>query len=134
MAGLHFSCDDWFGEDKSADPLFDIIADELGAFVSKAEERAWREQFLAPLNRQADDDQLRLQPEMMRAIAEPLRRYHDALARRLGLSTPDAPLDELGDYPRTETDEELKLACVRDLLAGNEVCQRTSKPIVVVFA
>jgi hypothetical protein len=133
MAGLHFSCDKWLGEDKSADPLFDIIAKELDAYIGEAEQRAWQEQFLAPFNRQAEDDQLRLQPEMMRAIAEPLRRYRDALVRRLGLSSPDAPLEELEAYARTEEQAERNLACVRDLLAGNEVCQRTGEPIVVIF-
>jgi hypothetical protein len=71
---------------------------------------------------------------MMRAIAPPLRRYRDALARGLGLSSPDASLEELGSCPRVESEEERKLVCVRDLLTGNEVCQRTGEPIIVVFA
>lgn len=71
---------------------------------------------------------------MLRVIVEPLRRYRDALAERLGLSGPDAPLEERGAYPRVETEDERKLVCVRDLLAGNEVCQKTNKPIQVYFA
>lgn len=134
MAGLHFSCGEWLGEDKSADPLFDIIQKELDAFVTEEEKPAWRKQFLVPFNRQSRARQLKLKPEMMRAIAEPLRRYRDALARRLGLSSPDASLEELGSYPRVESEEERKLVCVRDLLAGNEMCQRTGEPIIVVFA
>jgi hypothetical protein len=46
---------------------------------------------------------------------------------------PIPPLEELDAYSRTEEQAERKLACVRDLLAGNEVCQRTGKPIVVIF-
>src|SRR5438067_542492 len=95
MAGLHFSCGEWFGEDKSADPLFDIIGKELGAFVTEAEKLAWCEQFLRPFNRQSRARQLKLKPKMMQAIAEPLRRYRDELVRRLGLSGPDASLEEL---------------------------------------
>jgi hypothetical protein len=34
---------------------------------------AWRKQFLAPFRRQARSRQLKLKPEMMRVIAEPLR-------------------------------------------------------------
>jgi hypothetical protein len=132
MAGLHFSCGKWLGEDKSADPLFDIIGKELGAFITEDEKPAWRDQFLVPFNRQSRARQLKLKPEM-RAIAEPLRRYRDALVQRLGLSSVDASLEELGAYPRVESAEERKLVCVRDLLAGNEVCQQTGKPIVVVF-
>jgi hypothetical protein len=134
MAGLHFSCGKLLGEDKSADPLFDIIGKELGRFVTEEEQSAWCDQFLVPFNRQSRAQQLKLKPEMMRAIAEPLRRFRDALVQRLGLSGPEASLEELGAYPRVESAEERKLICVRDLLAGNEVCQRTGKPIVVVFA
>jgi hypothetical protein len=70
----------------------------------------------------------------MRAIVEPLHRYRDALVKKLGLSGPDASLEELGPYPRVASNDERKLDCVRDLLAGNQVCQRTRKPITVCFA
>ena len=40
MAGLHFSCDDWMGDDKSANSLFDIIRKELGAFITEEEKPA----------------------------------------------------------------------------------------------
>jgi hypothetical protein len=128
MAGLHFSCDDWLGYDKSANSLFDIIQKEQDAFVTEEEKPAWRKQFLVPFRRQARARQLKLAPEMMRAIAEPLRRYRDALVERLGLSDPEA--DPPGDWG----DDAWRLYCVRDLLCGNEVCQRTGKPIVVCFA
>src|SRR5437868_3170450 len=105
MAGLHFSCGKWLGEDKSADPLFDIIK-ELKPFVTEEEKEAWCDQFLVPFNRQARARQLKLKPEMMRAIIELLRRYRDALAQRLGLSSPEASLEELGAYPRLESAEE----------------------------
>ena len=134
MAGLHFSCAKWLGEDKSANPLFEIIGEELGAFVTEDEKSAWRDQFLVPFNRQSHDRQLILNPEMMRVIAQPLCRYRDELAQRLGLSSPEASLEELGAYPRAEFAEEQKMACVRDLLLGNEVCQKTGRPIVLVFA
>jgi hypothetical protein len=134
MAGLHFSCGEWLGEDKSADPFFDIISKELSPFIHEEEQAAWRRQFLTPLRRQARARQVKLKPEMMQAIVEPLRRYRDALAEKLGLSSPEASLEELGAYPRKESAEERKLTCVRDLLAGNEVCQQTGKPIVICFA
>jgi hypothetical protein len=81
MAGLHFSCGDWLGEDKSADPLFDILHKELKAFVVPEEGEGWRA-FWAAYARQARSRQLKLRPEMMRAIAAPLRRYRDALVVR----------------------------------------------------
>ena len=64
---------------------------------------------------------------MMRAIVEPLRRYQDALVKKLGLPGPDADPEDWGD-------DAWRLYCVRDLLRGNEVCQRTGKPIIVCFA
>jgi hypothetical protein len=133
MAGLHFSCGKWMGGDKSADPLFDIIPKALSKHVSEAEKADW-ERFLADFNEQADSEELELTPEMMRALIAPLARYRDALVKKLGLSGPDASLEELGKYPRVASKDERKLDCVRDLLAGNKVCQRTKKPITVCFA
>src|SRR5262249_4832089 len=52
MSGLHFSCGDWMGSDKSADPLFDIIPKELKEFVREEEQPAWKT-FLAAFRRQA---------------------------------------------------------------------------------
>ena len=127
MAGLHFSCADWRGDDKSADSLFDVIQKELEAYITEQEKPAWRKQFLVPFIRQSRSRQLKLKPEMMRAIVEPLRRYQDALVQKLDLPGPDAEPTEWGD-------EAWRLYCVRDLLRGNEVCQRTGKPIVVCFA
>lgn len=128
MAGLHFSCDDWMGDDKSADALFDVIQKELDSFVTEEEKPAWRKQFLVPYVRQARARQLKLKPEMMRAIAEPLRRYQAALLERLEMPDPDA------DPPWERGEDAERLYCVRDLLRGNEVCQRSGKPIVVCFA
>jgi hypothetical protein len=127
MAGLHFSCDDWMGGDKSANSLFDIISGELAAYVTEEEKPAWRKEFLAPFNRQARARQLKLKPEMMRVVVEPLRRYQEALVKRLGLSGPD-------DEPAELSEDAWRLFCVQDLLSGNEVCQRTGKPIIVCFA
>jgi hypothetical protein len=133
MAGLHFSCGKWMGDDKSADPVFDIIPKVLSKYVAEDERADW-ERFLTAFNEQAESEELELTPEMMRAIVAPLGRYRDALVKKLGLSGPDASLEELGKYPRVESKEERKLGCVRDLLAGNKVCQRTKKPITVIFA
>lgn len=132
MAGLHFSCGKWMGGDKSADPLFDIIPNALSKFIADDGRTDW-ERFLTSFNEQAESEELELTPEMMRAIIEPLGRYHEALARKLGLSESNASLEELGKYPRVESTDERKLGCVRDLLAGNEVCQRTKQPITVIF-
>ena len=52
MAGLHFSCGDWMGDDKGADALLDVIQKGLDAFVTKEEKAAWRKQFLVPFVRQ----------------------------------------------------------------------------------
>jgi hypothetical protein len=134
MAGLHFSCGEWLGDDKSADPFFDIIPKGLSPFVLEEEKAAWCDEFLVPLRRQARAHQVKLKPEMMRAIVEPLRRYRDALAEKLGLASPDAPLEELFPGRHVPSDDELKFCCVRDLLAGNEVCQQTGKPIFICFA
>jgi hypothetical protein len=134
MAGLHFSCDDWMGEDKSANPLFDILHKELGAFVAPEEDADWRRVFWVGYIRQSRARQLKLKPAMLRAIAAPLRRYRDALVERLGLSGPDASLEELGAFPRPMSADEEKLDCVRDLLRGYQVCERTGKPVVVYHA
>ena len=128
MAGLHFSCDDWMGSDKSANALFDVISEALEAYITEEEKPAWRKQFLSPFRRQARSRLLKLKPEMMRVITVPLRRYRDALVRRLGLPDPDA-LPE-GDWD----DDAWCLYCVQDMLVGNEICQRSGKPIVVCFA
>jgi hypothetical protein len=133
MAGLHFSCGKWMGGDKTADPLFDIIPKALSKYVSDEEKANW-ERFLVAFNEQADSEVLELTPEMMRAIVGPLVRYRDALVKKLGLSGPDASLEELGRYPRVPSKDGRSLDCVRDLLAGSEVCQRKRKPITVIFA
>ena len=85
MAGLHFSCGEWMGDDKSADPLFDIIPKVLSKYVADDEEADW-ERFLTAFNEQADAEELELTPAMMRAIVGPLGRYRDALVEKLGLS------------------------------------------------
>ena len=128
MAGLHFSCGEWLGDDKSADALFDVIEKELVASVTEEEKPAWRKQFLAPFARQSRARHLKLKPEMMRAAAAPLRRLQAALAERLGMPDPDA------DPPWERGEDARRLYCVQDLLKGNEVCQLTGEPIVVCFA
>jgi hypothetical protein len=132
MAGLHFSCGKWMGGDKTADPLFDIIPKLLSKYVADEEKSDWGH-FLVAFNEQADGELLELSPRMMRAIVGPLVRYRDALVKKLGLSGPDASLEELGAYPRVPSKVEERLDCVRDLLVGNEVCQRVRKPIIVMF-
>ena len=132
MAGLHFSCGRWMGEDKSADPLFDIIPEILSEYV---ETEAWLDwlAFQAEINEQGDSETLLLMPEMMETIVEPLMRYRDDLVQSLGLSGPDASIEERGAFPRTETPEERRLGCVWDLLAGYKVSMQTGEPINVYF-
>jgi len=74
-----------------------------------------------------------LTPPMMRAILSPLHRYRDALVNELGLSGPNASLEELGKFPRTESGSERELECVRDLIKGNQVCQQINLPIEIRF-
>lgn len=133
MAGLHFSCDDWLGEDKSANVFFDILHDDLGKYVTAEEQAAWRTAFWVPYIRQSRSRRLRLTPAMMQAIIEPLRRYGEELARRVSVSGPTAPLTEFGEIHECSP-EDMRFICVRDLLLGYEVCQRTGKPIVVYHA
>lgn len=132
MAGLHFSCGRWMVEDKSADPLFDIIPEILSEYV---ESEAWLDwlAFQAEINEQGDSETLLLMPEMMETIVEPQIRYRDDLVQSLGLSGPDASIEERGAFPRTETSEERRLGCVRDLLAGYKVSMQTGEPINVYF-
>jgi len=132
MAGLHFSCGKWMGEDKSADPLFDIIPEILSDYVESEEWFAWLE-FQAKFTEQAQSEEPQLLPSMMASIVEPLTRYRDALIQKLGLSAPEASLDERGPFPRTLTPDERRLECVRDLLVGNKICQQTGEPISVYF-
>ena len=132
MAGLHFSCGRWMVEDKSADPLFDIIPEILSEYV---ESEAWLDwlAFQAEINEQGDSETLLLMPEMMETIVEPQIRYRDDLVQSLGLSGPDASIEERGAFPRTETSEERRFGCVRDLLAGYKVSMQTGEPINVYF-
>ena len=120
------------GEDKSADPLFDIIPEILSEYV---ESEAWLDwlAFQAEINEQGDSETLLLMPEMMETIVEPQIRYRDDLVQSLGLSGPDASIEERGAFPRTETPEERRLGCVRDLLAGYKVSMQTGEPINVYF-
>jgi hypothetical protein len=139
MAGLHFSCGKWLGEDKSANPLFDVLG-ELKAHVAPGEMESWRRDFWNPYvaacrrSQEEESMEFKLTPKMIRALIGPVRRYRDELVRILGLSGPDASLEERGAFPRTLTDEEDRFLCVCDLIAGNEVCQKTKKSIVVCFA
>jgi len=133
MAGLHFYCGDWMGEDKSADPVFEMI-EEVADQLRPEEEAAWHDVF-APAWSEAiqAENEVIITPEMLNAIAQPLRRYRDGLVSRLGLSGPEASIDELGGFPRTCTPTERRFECVADLLEGYAVARQTGRPVVVHF-
>ena len=132
MAGLHFYCGKWLGEDKSADPLFDVI-DDVRELVSPAEQELWDHEFVPALESQQQNEEIEFSSAMLNAIVDPVRRYQAILVSRLGLSGLDASIEELGDFPRTISEDEKKFLCVVDLLRGHEVVTRTGKPLVVHF-
>jgi hypothetical protein len=133
VAGLHFSCGEWLGGDKTASPFFDVVK-ALRRFVPRKDRARWRESFLAPLNAPTASGRLELSPAMLEVLAGPLKCYRDELVTRLGLSGPGATIEELGAFPRVISDEEEVWLCVSDLLAGSEVSRRTGQPIVITFA
>jgi hypothetical protein len=138
MAGLHFSCGKWLGEDKSADSFFEIVGHDLSKFVSPEEMATWEDDFRTPYeialkSQDQESHEFLLNPAMMRALRGPLERYRDALIQKLRLSGPDASVEELGKFPRSLSADERKLECVRDLIRGNKVCQRNNQAIKVYF-
>jgi hypothetical protein len=134
MAGLHFSCGKWMGGDKSADPFFEIAMDELPNHLLPAEEEAWAQQveefFWEPLGEPGN--QVRIPPAIMRLLIVPARRYRAELAEELGLSGPEAAVQEIAVIPGRDS-VEFRYYCVVDLLRAAEECERSGEPVVVTF-
>ncbi|MFN6205433.1 MAG: hypothetical protein ACK49R_03215, partial [Planctomycetota bacterium] len=59
MAGLHFYCGKWLGEDKSANPIFDVI-DDVREFVSSGADDQSIEDFFREWDAQLENDKIKL--------------------------------------------------------------------------
>ena len=134
MAGLHFSCGKWLGEDKSADPFFEVAMDDLPDYLLPPEREAWAGQvepfFWEPLGQET---QVRIPPAVVRLLAPPARRYRAELAEDLGLSGPEAAVEEIAAWPDDRDAAEFRYRCVVDLLRAAEECERSGEPVVVTF-
>jgi hypothetical protein len=135
MAGLHFSCGKWLGGDKSANPFFEIALEELPRHLRRGERAAWKQEverfFDEPTGEPAN--RVEIPAEVMRLMIEPARRYRAALAKRLGLSGPDASVDEIEEISADDDSDEFRYYCITDFIRGYEECARTGKPVVVIF-
>jgi len=131
MAGLHFYCGKWLGEDKSANPIFEVI-DEVREFVSPETDRSMVD-FFREWEAQAENDEIKLSQMMLSALYDPLKRYQGVLVSRLGLSSSQASIEELGEFPRSISEDESKFLCVVDIFKGFEVVNRTGNPLVIHF-
>ena len=132
MAGFHFYCGTWLGDDKSANPIFDVIDEVCELVASETDDRSM-EDFIRLWNAQQENDDIRLSQMMLSVLENPLRRYQAVLVRRLGLSSPQASIKELGAFPRSITDDESKFECVVDIFKGYEVVKKTGNPLVIHF-
>jgi hypothetical protein len=132
MGGLHFYCGKWLGEDKSANPILEVI-DDLSDFLTPTEEQQWHTQFMQQWIAQQQNDEIALTQEMLDVLVLPVSRYRDALVERLNLSGPDAGIEEFGPFPRTFSLDENKFWCLRDILAGYEVARRENKAVMIHF-
>jgi hypothetical protein len=135
MAGLHFSCGTWLGGDKSADPFFEIAMDELPDHLLPAEEAAWAQQvspfFWEPLGE--TPTQVRIPLAIMWLLVVPARRYRADLAEELGLSGPEATVEEIANFPADCDSAEFRYYCIVDLIRAAEECERSGKDVVVTF-
>jgi hypothetical protein len=132
MAGLHFYCGDWLGDDKSANPINEVLT-SLAKFVPQEEEERWKAEFIDKVEEQSERDVLQLSLPMLEATQRPLERYRDKLIRELGLSGPSFTLDELGGFPRRLRKEEEHLFCVSDMLKGLDRCRASGQPLCIHF-
>ena len=132
MAGLHFYCGKWLGDDKSANPIFDVI-DDVREFVSPETDHRTMAGFFQEWEAQQENDEIKLSQMMLSALYNPLKRYQSALVSRLGLSSSEASIEELGAFPRSISEDEAKFLCVVDLFKGIEVVKRTGNPLVIHF-
>ena len=132
MAGLHFYCGKWLGDDKSDNPIFDVIDEVRELFSSETYERSM-EDFFREWNAQQENDEIELSEMMLAALYNPLKRYQGILVRRLGLSSSEASIQELGPFPRSISVDEAKFLCVADIFKGFDVVKRTGNPLVIHF-
>jgi hypothetical protein len=132
MGGIHFYCGKWLGQDKSANPIFEVV-DELQGFVTAEDKPQWQQRFMQQWNEQQQNEEIAMTPEMLQVLVPPAIRFRDALVERLGLSGPNPDIEEFGLFPKTESDDEKKYWCLRDILAGNEVSQRENRPLMVHY-
>jgi hypothetical protein len=132
MAGLHFYCGNWLGEDKSANPVFDVI-EEVREFASPETDDPSMAEFFREWDAQQQNDEVKLSQRMLSALCNPLRRYQSVLVSRLGLSSAEASIRELGAFPRSISEDEAKFLCVVDIFKGFEVVKKTGNPLVIHF-
>ena len=132
MAGLHFYCGKWLGDDKSANPIFDVIEDVREIVSSNMDDVAMNE-FFREWAAQQENEEIRLSQSMLSTLCNPLKRYQNGLVNRLGLSSPDASIEELGTFPRSISEDEAKFLCVADIVKGFEVVKQTGNPLVIHF-
>jgi len=132
MAGLHFYCGKWLGDDKSANPIFDVIK-EVRELVPPSQGDSSMDDFFREWEAQQENEEIRLSHAMLSALCNPLRRYQSVLVCRLGLSSPEASIEELGSFPRSISEDEAKFLCVADLFKGFEVVKQTGNPLVIHF-
>ena len=132
MSGLHFYRGDWLGDDKTANPINEVIS-SLAKFVRPEEKKQWKTEFIDKFEGQAEQDVIQLSRSMLEATKLPLERYRDALIRKLGLSGPSFTLDELGKFPWELRLEDEHLFCVRDMLTGLDQCRTSAQPLCIHF-
>ena len=132
MAGLHINCGKWLGDDKSANPIFEVI-EEVRDLVSPDEGDSSMDEFFREWGAQQENEEIRLSHSMLSALYIPLRRYQSILVDRLGLSSPEASIEELGPFPRSISEDEAKFLCVADIFKGFEVVKKTGNPLVIHF-
>jgi hypothetical protein len=136
VAGLHFSCGDWLGNDKSAGPIFLIIMEVLPEHLRENERQTWDEKvdpfFWEPIGEPANQVQIPL--EIMQLLIEPARRYRARLAKRLKLSGPNASASELSNWDIGDFQQpEFRYYCLVDFERAFEESCRTGEPVKVTF-
>jgi hypothetical protein len=99
-----------------------------------SEREAWTQQVERFFGgRLTDPNQLRIPPAVMRLMTTPADRYRGELAGILGLSGPEAPVEEIAVFPTDRNADEFRYRCVVDLLRAAEECERTGEPVAVTF-
>ena len=132
MAGLHFYCGDWLGDDKSANPIEEVI-NSVADHVTPEEEDQWTTNFIEKLDEQSKEEVIEMSLSMLESAKVPLQLYRDFLIQKLNLPGPSFTLDDLGGFPRSLREEEEHLLCVMDMLTGLEKCREYGKPLCIHF-